>query len=180
MKTKVSLLVTSIYALTLFISFSISEAKELSVQKDVIIATKEHPNLKINVQWGSSNAGSTQYGEKLTAYITVTNTSKLDCYPPTGAQFVVGAYYKTLGLMKATSVGTFPSVIKAGESKHFIQQSLDNAHQAVIYNGYVDFYVSSQAPGQPDLSSAIRPACQGEINLADNNSHSVKKIIMNP
>lgn len=141
---------------------------------------KEHPNLKINVQWGSSNVGSTQYGPKLTAYIAVTNTSTLDCVPPAGAKFVIGAYYKTIGLMKATSVGTFPSVIKAGETKHFIQQSLDTAHQAAIYTGYVDFYVSSQAPGQPDLSAAVRPACQGEINLTDNNAHSVKKIITNP
>ena len=152
----------------------------MSNQPNVTSVVAGQPNLKINVQWGSSNVGSTQYGEKLTAYIAVTNTGKVDCYPPAGAKFVIGAYYKTLGLMKATSVGAFPSVIKVGETKHFIQQSLDVAHQAVIYNGYVDFYVSSQAPGQPDLSAAVRPACNGEVNLTDNNAHSVKKIITNP
>jgi|GEM_PF-3211572 len=138
------------------------------------------PNLKINVQWGSSNVGSSQYGVKLTAYISVTNTSTVDCTPPAGAKFVVGAYYKSLGLVKATSVGLFPTVIKAGETKNFIQQSLDDAHQNLIYNDYVDFYVSSQSPGQPDLSAAVRPACNGEINLKDNNAHSIKKVITNP
>jgi hypothetical protein len=141
---------------------------------------KKIPNVKINVQWGSSNVGSTQYGEKLTAFISVTNTGKVDCHPPAGAKFVVGAYYKSLGLMKATSVGAFPAVIKAGETRNFIQQSLDIAHQAAIYKGDVDFYVSSQSPGQPDLSAAVRPACNGEINLKDNNAHSVKKVITNP
>jgi hypothetical protein len=138
------------------------------------------PNLKISVQWGSSNVGSGPDGPKLTAYISVTNTSKVDCHPPAGAQFVVGAYYKTLGLMKATSVGTFPTVIPAGETRNFVQQSLDDAHQSVIYNGSVDFYVSSQAPGEYDLSTAVRPACKGEINLGDNNAHSVKKVMANP
>ncbi len=69
---------------------------------------------------------------------------------------------------------------KAGETKNFIQQSLDDAHQNAIYNGYADFFVSSQGPGQPDLSAAVRPACKGELNLKDNNAHSVKKVMTNP
>jgi hypothetical protein len=145
-----------------------------------VTEAQAEPNLKISVQWGSSNVGSSQYGPRLTAYIAVTNTSTLDCSPPSGASFVVGAYYKTLGLVKATSVGTFPTIIRAGETRNFIAQSLDDAHQNVIYNGYVDFYVSSQAPGQLDLSSAVRPACAGELNLSDNNAHSVKTVITNP
>ncbi|MBW8873965.1 MAG: hypothetical protein JF614_03305 [Acidobacteria bacterium] len=143
-------------------------------------AAQAAPNVKISVQWGSSNVGSTQYGPKLTAYIAVKNTSKQVCHPPHGAKFVVGAYYKTLGLVKATSVGPFPTVINPGETKNFIAQSLDDPHQAIVYKGYVDFYVSSQTPGQPDLSAAVRPACQGEVNLNDNNAHSVKKVITNP
>ena len=180
MQLRIRFTFIKLLTLMIVVFVSVSEAKELSNQPNVTSVVAGQPNLKINVQWGSSNVGSTQYGEKLTAYIAVTNTGKVDCYPPAGAKFVLGAYYKTLGLMKATSVGAFPSVIKVGETKHFIQQSLDVAHQAVIYNGYVDFYVSSQAPGQPDLSAAVRPACNGEVNLTDNNAHSVKKIITNP
>jgi len=184
MKRSARVLSISIFvALSVFLMVSLSfgiDAKPITPIVKPPAGTKLPPNVKISVQWGSSNVGSTQYGAKLTAYIAVTNTSAVDCYPPSGAQFVVGAYYKTLGLVKATSVGMFPSVIKAGETKNFIQQSLDDAHQALIYNGYVDFYVSSQAPGQPDLSSAVRPACNGESNLNDNNAHSVKKVITNP
>ena len=180
MNTKSNLFFAPLLILMIIAFSSVSEAKKMVNRSDVHVIETEQSNLKINVQWGSSNVGSTQYGEKLTAYISVTNTSKVDCYPPAGASFVVGAYYKTLGLKKATSVGTFPAVIKAGETRSFIQQSLDDAHQAVIYNGYVDFYVSSQAPGQPDLSAAVRPACKGELNLKDNNAHSVKKVITNP
>ncbi len=168
-----------IFAFTWGVNEASAQSKELAVQPNKNLIMKI-PNVKINVQWGSTNVGSTQYGEKLTAFITVTNTGKADCYPPAGAKFVVGAYYKTLGLVKATSVGSFPTVIKAGETKHFVQQSLDDEHQAVVYNGNVDFYVSSQATGQPDLSAAVRPACGGEINLNDNNAHSVKKVITNP
>ncbi|HEV8578063.1 MAG TPA: hypothetical protein VGX68_03185 [Thermoanaerobaculia bacterium] len=141
---------------------------------------KATPNLRISAAWGSSGVGSSPFDPKLTAYIAVKNTSGVDCYPPTGAGFVIGAYYKSLGLVTATSVGTFPSVIKAGETRYLIAQSLDDPHQSVIYSGFVDFYVSSQAPGQPDLSAATRPACEGEVFLADNNAHSARKVVMNP
>jgi hypothetical protein len=188
MKSKLSpriikffMLALGVFAFTLGANEALAEPAVKMVQPKVNEnIMKIPPNLKINVQWGSSNVGSSQYGVKLTAYISVTNTSKVDCTPPAGAKFVVGAYYKTLGLVKATSVGLFPTVIKAGETKIFLQQPLDDAHQNLIYNGYVDFYVTSQSPGQPDLSAAVRPACYGEKNLNDNNAHSVKKVITNP
>lgn len=160
--------------------FNLYKSPVLAVCIITFLMGCKEPNLKIKVQWGSSNVGSTVYGEKLTAYIAVTNTSDVDCVPPAGANFVVGSYYKTLGLGLATSVGPFPTVIGAGQTVNFVQQSLDEAHQNAVYNGYVDFYVSSHVPGQPDLSAAINPACNGEKNLDDNNAHSVNKTITNP
>jgi hypothetical protein len=143
-------------------------------------------NLAISVQWGETNIGNTPSGPKLTAFIDVTNVGMSTCHPPTDdAEFVVGGYFKGLGLIKATSVGAFPTKIEPGETRSFVLQTHSKGAaepdwQKVIYDGYVDFYVSSQAPGQPDLSAAVRPACKGETDLANNNAHSVEKVITNP
>lgn len=149
-------------------------------------APKARPDLKIKAAWGSSNVGNTIYGPKLTAYIAVTNVGTAPCVPPAGQQFVVGAYFKTIGLIKATSVGPFPTTIAPGQTVNFIAQGvnqlmLTEPYQNQVYNGYVDFYVASRAPAGPELSAATQSACAiPELSIVNNNAHSVKKAITNP
>ncbi|HEX4962320.1 MAG TPA: hypothetical protein VF173_15900 [Thermoanaerobaculia bacterium] len=144
------------------------------------------PDLKIHADWGSSNVGSTRYGPKLTGYISVTNVGTADCVPPAGQQFVVGLYFKTIGLIKATSVGPFPTHIAPGQTVNFVAQGVNQVmltpqYQNVVYNGYVDFYVASRNPAGPELSAAINSACAApEISIPNNNAHSVKKVVTNP
>jgi hypothetical protein len=144
------------------------------------------PDLKIHAAWGSSNVGSTQYGPELTAYISVTNVGMADCVPPAGQAFVVGVYFKTIGLIKATSVGPFPVHIAAGQTVNFVAQGVSQLmltpkYQAEVYNGFVDFYVASRLPSGPEYSAAIQSACAApELSIANNNAHSVKKVVTNP
>jgi hypothetical protein len=144
------------------------------------------PDLKIHAEWGSSNVGSTLYGPKLTAYIAVTNIGTADCVPPAGQQFVVGVYFKTIGLIKATSVGPFPTHIAAGQTVHFLAQGVNQImltpkYQAEVYKGYVDFYVASRLPTGPEYSAAIHSACANpELLIPNNNAHSVNKAVTNP
>jgi hypothetical protein len=144
------------------------------------------PDLKIHAEWGSSNVGSTQYGPKLTAYISVTNVGKADCVPPAGQQFVVGVYFKTIGLIKATSVGLFPVHIAPGQTVNFVAQGVNQLmltpkYQAEVYKGFVDFYVASRLPSGPEYSAAIQSACAApELSIPNNNAHSVKKVVTNP
>lgn len=145
-----------------------------------------NPDLEIHAQWGSSNVGSTVHGPKLTAYISVTNIGTADCVPPAGQQFVVGVYIKTIGLVKATSVGPFPTHIAAGQTVNFVAQGenqilLTPEYQDQVYNGYVDFYVASRLPTGPEYSAAIQSACAiPELSIENNNAHSVKKAVSNP
>jgi hypothetical protein len=149
-------------------------------------APKARPDLKIKATWGGTNVGSTIHGPKLTAFIAVTNVGTAPCVPPAGQQFVVGAYFKTMGLIKATSVGPFPTTIAPGQTVNFVAQGvnqimLTEPYQNLVYNGFVDFYVASKAPAAPELSAAIQSACAiPELSIANNNAHSVKKVITNP
>lgn len=149
-------------------------------------ACASRPDLKISAQWGGTNVGDTIYGPKQTAFIAVTNIGKADCVPPPGQEFVIGVYFKTLGLIKATSVGPFPTSIAPGQTVNFVAQGVDQLmftppYQNVVYNGYVDFYVASRAPTGPELSAAIASACANpELSIENNNAHSVSKIITNP
>lgn len=144
------------------------------------------PDLKIHAEWGGSNTGSTDYGPYQTAYISVTNAGTADCTPPAGQQFVVGVYFKSIGLIKATSVGPFPTHIAPGQTFHFVAQGQNQImfslrYQAMIYRGLVDFYVASKAPGGLELSAATHSACAyPEISIANNNAHSVNEVITNP
>ncbi|HKO55313.1 MAG TPA: hypothetical protein VJ276_05505 [Thermoanaerobaculia bacterium] len=144
------------------------------------------PDLVISAQWGSTNVGSTIYGPKLTAFISVKNIGTADCVPPAGQQFVVGAYFKTLGLIKATSVGPFPTHIAPGQTVNFVAQGVNQlmltpTYQDKVYNGFVDFYVASKLPAGLELSAATQSACANpELSIPNNNAHSVKKTITNP
>ena len=149
-------------------------------------APPAQPDLQIHAAWGSSNVGSTAYGPKLTAYISVTNIGTADCVPPAGQQFVVGVYFKGLGLIKATSVGPFPTHIGAGRTANFVAQGVSQVmltptYQQAVYQGYVDFYVASRLPTGPEYSAAIQSACAiPEASIANNNAHSVNKLVTNP
>lgn len=144
------------------------------------------PDLKIHAEWGSSNVGSTQYGPKLTAYISVTNIGSADCVPPAGQEFVIGAYFKTIGLIKATSVGPFPTHIAPGQTVNFVAQGVNQVmltpqYQAKVYQGLVDFYVASRKPAGLELSAATQSACATpELSITNNNAHSVNKVVTNP
>ena len=144
------------------------------------------PDLKIKAQWGGTNVGNTRFGPKLTAFISVTNVGTADCVPPAGQQFVVGAYFKTLGLIKATSVGPFPTHIGAGQTVNFVAQGVNQLmltpqYQNVVYNGFVDFYVASKLPAGLELSAATQSACANpELSIPNNNAHSINKNITNP
>jgi hypothetical protein len=144
------------------------------------------PDLRIHAGWGSSNVGSTAYGPKLTAYISVTNIGSADCVPPAGEQFVVGVYFKGIGLIKATSVGPFPTQIAAGDTANFLAQGVNQVmltptYQESVYQGFVDFYVASRSPSGPEYSAAIQSACAiPEISIVNNNAHSVNQVVTNP
>ena len=144
------------------------------------------PDLVINAAWGGTNVGSTIYGPKLTAFISVKNKGTADCVPPAGQQFVVGVYFKSIGLIKATSVGPFPTHIAPGQTVNFVAQGtnqimLTEQYQKEVYNGWVDFYVTARAPNGPEYSAAIVGGCAApEASIANNNAHSVKKTITNP
>lgn len=147
---------------------------------------QDRPDLKISAQWGSTNVGSTIHGPKLTAFIAVTNVGTAPCVPPAGQEFVVGAYFKTLGLIKATSVGPFPTSIAPGQTANFVAQGVDQImltepYQDKVYNGDVDFYVASRVPSGPELSAATQSACAiPELLIPNNNAHSVSNVITNP
>jgi len=134
----------------------------------------------------NSNVGNTIYGPKLTAYISATNIGSADCVPPAGQEFVVGVYLKTFGLIKATCVGPFPTHIAPGQTVNFVAQGVNQLmltpqYQAVVYQGYVDFYVASRNPAGPELSAATQSACAvPELSIPNYNAHSVKKVVTNP
>jgi hypothetical protein len=150
------------------------------------VAAAPQPDLVIHAVWGSTNVGSTSLGPKLTAFISVKNVGTADCVPPAGQQFAVGAYFKTLGLIKATSVGLFPTHIAPGQTVNFIAQGVNQVmltplYQNVVYNGWVDFYIGSRLPAGPELSAATKSACANpELLISNNNAHSVQKTITNP